>query len=51
MGFVEAIIGDNPVQWLFVGIIVFLIFRGMSGNNSNNGASNSGNNSSASAPS
>lgn len=47
MGFFEAIIGDNPAQWLFVGIIVFLIFRGMSGNNSNN----SGNNSSTSTPS
>lgn len=47
MGFIEAIIGDNPAQWLFVGIIVFLIFRGISGNNGGNNT-NSGSNSSTS---
>ena len=40
MGFFEAIIGDNPVQWLFVGII-----------NNSNKSNNSGNNNSTSTPS
>lgn len=45
MGFIEAILGDSPAQWIFIGIIGFLIIRSMSnkGNGNGNSSSNSSN--------